>query len=212
MLDSVRLKEASKYLCGKHTISTYLKGIGKWNNPSDKGGQDILVSCPFHEDYNPSCSCNDKRGVWHCFSCGRGGDFINLLCELSAIGGGKKIPYSKIVDDLLRADKEAQFVLGYLSVFAEEKQVVDESFRIKRFKFSGKDIPPTYIHLADKMKKCGLDTVENISYAQELMFQYKTAGEVWDMLKSIEASASRWDSVKNLSIDDILRGGLGGSV
>lgn len=30
--------------------------------------------CPFHTDSQPSCSVDWDTGLWHCFSCGAGGD------------------------------------------------------------------------------------------------------------------------------------------
>lgn len=32
---------------------------------------DIVIACPFHDDESPSCSINEYKGVYNCFSCGR---------------------------------------------------------------------------------------------------------------------------------------------
>lgn len=37
-----------------------------------------MVSCPLHDDKSPSCSIDLDKGVWHCFSCGEGGDVYTL--------------------------------------------------------------------------------------------------------------------------------------
>jgi len=47
-----------------------------------KAGKDYVTSCPFHEDRTPSLSLSPEKGLWHCFSCGRGGDGIGLVMEL----------------------------------------------------------------------------------------------------------------------------------
>ncbi len=39
-----------------------------------KVGKEYVGLCPFHDDHSPSLSVNRKRGLWHCFGCGRGGD------------------------------------------------------------------------------------------------------------------------------------------
>lgn len=39
-----------------------------------------MAHCPFHADRHPSLSF--KSGRWHCFSCGRGGDAVDLTAQL----------------------------------------------------------------------------------------------------------------------------------
>ena len=38
----------------------------------------FMESCPLHDDKTPSMSCDDEKGVWHCFSCGQGGTVFDL--------------------------------------------------------------------------------------------------------------------------------------
>ena len=40
------------------------------------------VSCLFHVDAVPSMAVDRERGLYHCHSCGRGGDVITLVQEL----------------------------------------------------------------------------------------------------------------------------------
>jgi hypothetical protein len=44
-----------------------------------KAGREYVARCPFHEDRTPSLSLSPDKGLWHCFSCGRGGDGISLF-------------------------------------------------------------------------------------------------------------------------------------
>lgn len=39
---------------------------------------DLLCPNPGHLDNNPSCSVNMESGYWHCYSCGVGGDLLDL--------------------------------------------------------------------------------------------------------------------------------------
>lgn len=67
-----------------------------------RSGSGWLVRCPNpqHHDNNPSCSVNDKGGtaLWHCFSCGAGGNAItwhrlahgerdNFAADIEALAG-----------------------------------------------------------------------------------------------------------------------------
>lgn len=44
------------------------------------------VSCPLHEDVNPSMSVDLRRGVWHCFSCDAGGGWAQLVMRMENVG------------------------------------------------------------------------------------------------------------------------------
>ena len=48
-------------------------------------GDEYAMACPHpdHDDSSPSASVNLVSGLWHCFSCGRGGDLVGLavLCR-----------------------------------------------------------------------------------------------------------------------------------
>lgn len=69
-----------------------------------QAGKDFIGLCPFHDDKNPSMRVSEDRGLYHCFSCGAGGDvfgfhmqynnidFPQTLKELSQIAG---IEYSR---------------------------------------------------------------------------------------------------------------------
>lgn len=47
---------------------------------------DFLICCPFHEDTNPSCSVNLRKGLWYCFGpCARGGQLEELIAKLEGI-------------------------------------------------------------------------------------------------------------------------------
>lgn len=43
-----------------------------------KSGRDFLGLCPFHDDKNPSMRVSEEKGLFHCFSCGAGGDMISF--------------------------------------------------------------------------------------------------------------------------------------
>lgn len=57
-------------------------------------GKDLVGLCPFHEDRNPSLHVSPHKQLYHCFSCGAGGDVIKFLTEI------KKTSFSEAVLDL----------------------------------------------------------------------------------------------------------------
>ena len=44
-------------------------------------GAELRGCCPFHSDRTPSFYVNDKKGQYHCFGCGAGGDVIDFIRE-----------------------------------------------------------------------------------------------------------------------------------
>lgn len=43
------------------------------------GSNKNFYKCPFHRDKTPSLSINDKKGMFKCFSCGRGGRYYDFV-------------------------------------------------------------------------------------------------------------------------------------
>src|SRR5438552_16188656 len=44
-----------------------------------KAGQNWKGLCPFHTEKTPSFMVNEKKGIFHCFGCGVGGDAFGFL-------------------------------------------------------------------------------------------------------------------------------------
>ena len=42
-------------------------------------GVELVGLCPFHDEKTPSFYVNEDKGVFHCFSCGEGGDVIKFI-------------------------------------------------------------------------------------------------------------------------------------
>ncbi|HJF87356.1 MAG TPA: DNA primase [Companilactobacillus farciminis] len=47
-----------------------------------KQGRNLFGKCPFHEERTPSFSVNEEKQIFHCFSCGRGGNAFSFLMEI----------------------------------------------------------------------------------------------------------------------------------
>lgn len=51
-----------------------------------KSGKNLFGLCPFHEERTPSFSVSEDKQIFHCFSCGRGGNVFKFIMELENIG------------------------------------------------------------------------------------------------------------------------------
>ena len=51
-----------------------------------RGGQHWKGLCPFHAEKTPSFTVNPKRGIFHCFGCGAGGDAFGFLMRHDRLG------------------------------------------------------------------------------------------------------------------------------
>ncbi|MGX4645097.1 DNA primase [Holzapfeliella sp. JNUCC 80] len=47
-----------------------------------KKGKNYFGLCPFHEERTPSFSISEEKQIFHCFSCGRGGNVFKLLMDI----------------------------------------------------------------------------------------------------------------------------------
>lgn len=76
MFNKEMFKEACEVIREKVTLSDYLIKHQLMYG-TDKDG---MIKCPFpdHDDGTASFSYEDKKGLFNCFGCGRGGDVINL--------------------------------------------------------------------------------------------------------------------------------------
>ena len=50
-----------------------------------KQGKNFFGLCPFHEEKTASFSVSESKQIFHCFSCGRGGNVFKFLMELNHI-------------------------------------------------------------------------------------------------------------------------------
>lgn len=50
-----------------------------------QAGKNLFGLCPFHEERTPSFSVNEEKQIFHCFSCGRGGNVFSFLMDLKGV-------------------------------------------------------------------------------------------------------------------------------
>ncbi len=59
-----------------------------------KNGANFKAICPFHSDSNPSLVISPSKQIYHCFSCGAGGDSIKFVMEY------EKLNYPETIEKL----------------------------------------------------------------------------------------------------------------
>jgi len=50
-----------------------------------KSGRGYMALCPFHEDKSPSFSFSTEKPLFHCFSCGKSGDWLTYIMERESL-------------------------------------------------------------------------------------------------------------------------------
>ena len=132
-------------LVQKYTrLNRYLKGL-----------------CPFHKERNPSLSVDAKKGLWHCFGCGKGGDCIAFIMEaehLTFPNAVKLLAFEKNLSS--QANDITIYILDAEDVATELKKLIGAEIgkAILKNVESGSELPSTapsvlYIGNASKVKE-----------------------------------------------------------
>lgn len=77
-IDKNTIKELKENISIVNIINQYIT-LKKINKNEYKG------SCPFHKDKKPSFFVNEKKGLYHCFSCENSGDVIKFIEKVENI-------------------------------------------------------------------------------------------------------------------------------
>lgn len=83
------------------------------------------MACVFHSDRTPSMSVNNQRGLWKCFSCGRGGSYVELAYHYYREVENGKLSKKEFLHELLIRNKEWQKKYGITSLKTKMEFSVD---------------------------------------------------------------------------------------
>jgi DNA primase len=72
-LDEIRQRLPISQVVGEHVI---------WDRRKSQPNRgDFWACCPFHGEKTPSFHADDRKGIYHCFGCGKTGDHFRFLTE-----------------------------------------------------------------------------------------------------------------------------------
>src|ERR1700722_18780389 len=63
--------------------------IGEYLQLRPAGGGNLKGLCPFHQERTPSFNVTPGKELYHCFSCGEGGDVIKFVMQMEQLQFGQ---------------------------------------------------------------------------------------------------------------------------
>ncbi|TPR14087.1 DNA primase [Apilactobacillus timberlakei] len=90
-----------------------------------KSGKNLFGLCPFHEENTPSFSVNEQKQIFHCFSCGRGGNVFKFLMELQNLSYPEAINKVADMQGIKIDDKYVQSSNNSKKIDSDEQILID---------------------------------------------------------------------------------------
>lgn len=87
-----------------------------------KQGKNLFGLCPFHEERTASFSVNEQKQIFHCFSCGRGGNVYSFVMQLENLSFPEAL--SKVAD-FAHVELPANFTATAQPATPKDQQQVD---------------------------------------------------------------------------------------
>jgi len=78
-LSALDVKKAVDFIHERLVLSEI---VSQYVEVKQNGPSSFICTCPFHSDTNPSMGVSDDKGLFHCFSCGAGGDAIKFVRDI----------------------------------------------------------------------------------------------------------------------------------
>jgi hypothetical protein len=172
-------------------------------------GSDLWIACPFHDDASPSCSINEEKYIYHCFSCGSKGNLINLIVDYKNKFEDSGTGYYRVLNSFLQNDKVMQAELGYDSIYvnqAEDKFDFNEA--LQKFRFDppkGFVYPSSYCELADLLIKRKA-TINQIKLFIILMQEEVSVREIYNELydEGLDDNDNDNNTAETISLESLM--------
>lgn len=165
-------------------------------------GNNLEITCPFHEDYSPSLSVNLDKGMYKCFSCGRGGGSINFKIEYLNEIQGNNYTFYTYIEKQLKTDRLMQFATGLNTIFIKTDERIELS-NFKRFvpTLDTNTEPTNYLELAGKLKSDSNITIQQKLYFISLMTKGISPSDIYRDLYDLNVEETSKDDIELPDID-----------
>lgn len=208
-IDKERMQEVFRYL-NQHGGQYSFRRFAEENDLLEGAiyrGDNVVVSCPFHEDASPSCSLNDELHAYHCFSCGRHGSFPAFVAEYRNHVLGIRTGVVQVLNDFLREDAQMQSSLGFSSIIRQEDSHLPDGYAHRHIIYPKRDTgPDSFLEMVTRMKKRGLSLEEKMAVILLIQRGFSVE-EIWkDFAK--ESTEQKEDKVLqgNVALKSLLEG------
>ncbi len=153
-----QLKQAiQKRVCSndrKYSYDAFCTMHGLYHGGREEKAGGIWITCPFHKDEAPSLSFSPRKGIWHCFGCDLGGNYLDFVYLYETEVEGKKFSHEVFMDAVLKDDYALQAELGFGSVIQKEAWGLESFSPIQRKRFQRKEVySESYVELQEKLEK-----------------------------------------------------------
>lgn len=187
-----------------YTFEKFFKDNNLLEGSLDNGNE-IKIKCPFHTDETPSLGVNKVKKVYNCFSCGRGGDYVNFVKEYKKEIDGYNINFYTLLDNILKSDAVMRGILGINSIYIQQLAVKDFNNFKKRKPNLVKDKkyePTTFIELYKAIKRLNLSEKQLIETVYQVQLGWMPI-QIWDNLhgKNIKQNTDELEDDENLLND-----------
>ena len=126
-----------------------------------KQGKSLFGRCPFHDERTPSFTVTEEKQLFHCFSCGRGGNVFNFMQELENLS----FPESVVrVAELSNIDIDVELPTTQMIIPRKEKKLYEAHEKAAEFY--------SHVLLNTKGGKEALDYLENRGYTVETLKEF----------------------------------------
>lgn len=197
-------EEALKVIKTHIKVSSIFSEFGLYNDSLVRGDE-VMITCPFHLDDYPSLSINDNRGMWHCFSCGKGGNVVTAYTSLYFHTRKVSMSTDDAINQLILNNSVVKTLLPFTSIKSIDKPKLDIEFKARKFNSVSVDVTVNDIYLY--MLNNNLVEFTNIAQINELLMSGMSPYNILEFLKNqnkISTTGNTQNNSDKLSLEELL--------
>lgn len=172
-----------------------------------------MISCPFHDDDQPSCSVNKSKGMFRCFGCGTQGNVLAFICAkedlddqnpdelakgahyaIEHILGRKPADFAR--KKLLKGKSTRKAVSSSKGQPEKQSTVKEENKFNKPLTFELKNLVQNHVALDERGITQDTIQVFGLGYCQKGIMQGRLVVPIHNATGELIAYAGRWPNGK----------------